>query len=147
MAAKFGLRQLGLAAIAATGVSVAAALPAIAQSSGGRVIVFGDSLSDNGNLSATTGNPPGPPYYRGSNGFTRFSNGPVWVELLFGNFNSPVQGTGVNGNVDLAFGGARADNGANANGPIPRAVSKVKCNAGEFVKHETAFLMSGPVAF
>lgn len=70
------------------------------------VITFGDSLSDNGNLFATTGLPPFP--Y--SNG--RFSNGPVWAELLAGgSMNSPFQGTAINGDVDvnLAFGGARAD--------------------------------------
>lgn len=65
----------------------------------GRVVVFGDSLSDNGNLFAQTGQPPAP-YFQG-----RFSNGPVWVEQLFGPLNSPIQGTGVAGNVDLAFGG------------------------------------------
>ena len=47
--------------------------------------VFGDSLSDSGNLFAATQSvpsplgpqPPSPPYYRG-----RFSDGPVWVESL-----------------------------------------------------------------
>lgn len=40
--------------------------------------VFGDSLSDPGNLFALTGNlfPP-PPYFNG-----RFSNGPIWADLL-----------------------------------------------------------------
>ncbi len=41
------------------------------------LIVFGDSLSDNGNLYAVVGVPPSPPYFEG-----RFSNGPVWVEVL-----------------------------------------------------------------
>src|SRR5262245_56060012 len=43
------------------------------------VFVFGDSLSDQGRLSAATGGlfPPEPPYYRG-----RMSNGPVWIESL-----------------------------------------------------------------
>ena len=40
------------------------------------LIVFGDSLSDNGNLYAAAG-VPGPPYFEG-----RFSNGPTWVEVL-----------------------------------------------------------------
>ena len=40
-----------------------------------------------------------------------------------------------------------SDPGHPLNAHGARAVSKVKCNAGEFVKHETAFLMSGPVAF
>ena len=41
--------------------------------------VFGDSLSDTGNLFELTGNvePPSPPYFDG-----RFSNGPVWIETL-----------------------------------------------------------------
>ena len=41
--------------------------------------VFGDSLSDNGNLFDMTGGlaPPSPPYFDG-----RFPNGPVWVEHL-----------------------------------------------------------------
>ena len=41
-----------------------------------RVIVLGDSFSDNGNLYALTGGPP-PPYWQG-----RISNGPVCVEYL-----------------------------------------------------------------
>jgi len=43
------------------------------------VIVFGDSLSDNGNSYERTQHfvPQTPPYFQG-----RFSDGPVWVELL-----------------------------------------------------------------
>ncbi len=42
-------------------------------------VVFGDSLSDNGNLFAENGGtfPASPPYFEG-----RFSNGPVWAENL-----------------------------------------------------------------
>ena len=50
-----------------------------ARASGGSlssIVVYGDSLSDNGNLFATTGQ-PGSPYYMG-----RRSNGPVTVEQL-----------------------------------------------------------------
>jgi thermolabile hemolysin len=41
--------------------------------------VFGDSLSDTGNVFQSTNGtyPPNPPYYQG-----RYSNGPVWVEYL-----------------------------------------------------------------
>lgn len=44
-----------------------------------KVVVFGDSLSDNGNLYEYMKHqlPVSPPYYEG-----RFSNGPVWPELL-----------------------------------------------------------------
>jgi phospholipase/lecithinase/hemolysin len=56
------------------------------------VIVYGDSLSDNGNLFAATGLPPAP-YYNG-----RFSNGPVSVEQLAVLLGAPL--------IDYAFGGA-----------------------------------------
>ncbi|MBS0297446.1 MAG: autotransporter domain-containing esterase [Proteobacteria bacterium] len=78
-----------------------------------KIVVFGDSLSDNGNL--PVGSAPPPPY---SNG--RFSNGDVWVQQLgFGSLNHA--NTGV-GSVDWAFGGARTDNQASPPGmPIQLA--------------------------
>lgn len=44
-----------------------------------RLVMFGDSLSDNGNLYAYMKHelPISPPYYQG-----RFTNGPVWIEHL-----------------------------------------------------------------
>jgi phospholipase/lecithinase/hemolysin len=56
------------------------------------VFVFGDSLSDNGNLYNAIGYPPAP-YYDG-----RFSNGPVAVEQLSAMLGVPL--------VDFAYGGA-----------------------------------------
>ncbi|MDY6992457.1 MAG: SGNH/GDSL hydrolase family protein, partial [Pseudomonadota bacterium] len=41
------------------------------------IYVFGDSLSDKGNLFELTGLPPDPPYFNG-----RFSNGLLWSEYL-----------------------------------------------------------------
>src|ERR1051325_6177463 len=71
-----------------------------------RLIVFGDSLSDNGNLFALSGNTyPPPPYYLG-----RFSNGPVWVEDLAERLGVPLD--------DFAVGGANTDT-TNINGPLP----------------------------
>ena len=67
-----------------------------------QLIVFGDSLSDSGNLFAVTGGaiPPSPPYYAG-----RFSNGPVWAELLAVELGVPVQnyalGGALTGRVNL----------------------------------------------
>ncbi|MFN3536419.1 MAG: SGNH/GDSL hydrolase family protein, partial [Brevundimonas sp.] len=68
-----------------------------------RLVVFGDSLSDNGNLFAFTGGtqPPAPIYWQG-----RFSNGRVFTELL--GFDTTGFGT-VTGSVNYAFGGARTD--------------------------------------
>ena len=50
-----------------------------------KIIVFGDSLSDNGNLYALTKERvPKPPYYQG-----RYSNGLVWPEILAKDLFSP----------------------------------------------------------
>ncbi|MCX7116983.1 MAG: SGNH/GDSL hydrolase family protein [Legionellales bacterium] len=63
-------------------------------------IVFGDSLSDNGNLYEYLKHqlPTSPPYFKG-----RFSNGPVWIELLA---KSYYPTTGKDHLLDYAFGGA-----------------------------------------
>ena len=116
------LRQLFAAGLAAATLATtvnARADDFIVTQPGGRIVSFGDSLSDNGNTFAQTGNPP-PPYFNG-----RFSNGPTWVEILNGPMNSPIQGTGVSGNVNMAFGGARADLALNLNGPLPSVGEQV----------------------
>jgi cholinesterase len=56
------------------------------------LVVYGDSLSDNGNLFNAIGYPP-PPYFQG-----RFSNGPVAAEQLASMLGVPL--------IDFAFGGA-----------------------------------------
>ena len=69
------------------------------------VIVYGDSLSDNGNLYALTGQPPAP-YYNG-----RFSNGPVAVEYLASTLGVPLS--------DFAWGGATTGIGNHGDGGTP----------------------------
>ncbi len=98
------LRGAALAALSLAAMSLAGA--ASAQSYG-RLVVFGDSLSDNGNLYLATGGstPASPPYGAG-----RFSNGPVFTERLgfnAANFMGPVTGS-----INYAFGGARTDSQA-----------------------------------
>ncbi|MCG6133591.1 MAG: SGNH/GDSL hydrolase family protein [Nostoc sp. LLA-1] len=76
--------------------------------------VFGDSLSDTGNVfnaieSATGIGFPPPPYFEG-----RFSNGPIWIDELAQklNLDSPtpfinvVNGTTPTSGINFAFGGA-----------------------------------------
>ncbi len=65
-----------------------------------KLVVFGDSLSDNGNLYEYMKHelPMSPPYYKG-----RFTNGPVWVELLMDEYYSQDAQTHL---LDYAFGGA-----------------------------------------
>ncbi len=74
-----------------------------------RLVVFGDSLSDNGNLYAATFNtqPPSPPFFQG-----RFSNGPVFTELLGFTVGRSAAGAPVTGSINYAYGGARTDSSA-----------------------------------
>jgi phospholipase/lecithinase/hemolysin len=73
---------------------VVLAFTAIASASSySAVFVYGDSLSDNGNLYGAIAYPPSPPYYNG-----RFSNGPVTSEQLATLLGAPL--------YDFAWGGA-----------------------------------------
>ncbi|MBV9567299.1 MAG: hypothetical protein JO172_04105 [Hyphomicrobiales bacterium] len=69
------------------------------------LVVFGDSLSDNGNLFRFTGQ-PAPPYWEG-----RFSNGPTYAEQLANELGAPLE--------DLAFGGATASGTSPLANPLP----------------------------
>ncbi len=64
------------------------------------IVVFGDSLSDNGNLYKFMKYqlPPSPPYFEG-----RFSNGPVWIEHVIASY-FPEDPEGHL--LDYAYGGA-----------------------------------------
>lgn len=64
------------------------------------IVVFGDSLSDNGNLYEYMHHqlPQSPPYYEG-----RFSNGPVWAETLVKSYFKHNPAAHL---LDYAFGGA-----------------------------------------
>lgn len=72
------------------------------------VVVFGDSLSDNGNVYAVSSalgmpTPPSPPYFDG-----RFSNGPVAVEDFASYLGLPLK--------DYAYGGATTGVGDSGDG-------------------------------
>ncbi len=90
-----------------------------------RLFVFGDSLSDTGNVDALTGGlipATSPPYFEG-----RFSNGPLWVEALAAFLSIDLK---VDQTVNLdplapvqAFGGALSGN-LNVNGVFDPAVAE-----------------------
>lgn len=90
-------------------LSLAAAFPGVSMAdSFTSLTIFGDSLSDTGNLHvATGGSQPGSPYWDG-----RFSNGPVWVEHLALDLGleAHVAPSLVGGN-NYSFGGARTGSG------------------------------------
>jgi thermolabile hemolysin len=76
--------------------------------------VFGDSLSDIGNVFRATGGtyPSSPPYYQG-----HYSNGPVWVEYLASKLAVSTGQT-----TNFAYGGATT--GSSANG-VPGLLTQI----------------------
>lgn len=99
-----------------------ASAPSLAQTwdfTAGKSYVFGDSLSDTGNVFLAAGAGAPPVYFNG-----RFSNGPVWHEYLTGDtlalspFLSGIIGDAANG-INFAHGGARTYGFASSpGGPI-----------------------------
>jgi len=86
------------------GIALASALAVSATAANAvgftSLTVFGDSLSDTGNLFAATGGtlPASPPYFDG-----RFSNGPIWADTLAASFDAKGLET-----LNFAYGGAHA---------------------------------------
>ena len=92
---------LAIATLLAAATSIASA------SSFSSVVVYGDSLSDNGNLFAATGGlVPAAPYVGGE-----FSNGPVAAQQLATLLGAPL--------ADFAFGGATTGVGNIIDGGTP----------------------------
>jgi phospholipase/lecithinase/hemolysin len=79
--------------------------PAAADDEVLRLVIFGDSLSDTGNLFDLFGI-PGPPNWQG-----RFSNGPVWVEELAAQLGVPAPVHSLAGGTNYAYGGAETGSG------------------------------------
>jgi phospholipase/lecithinase/hemolysin len=75
-----------------------------AQATYSNMYIFGDSLSDTGNVYIASGGtePPDPPYYQG-----RLSNGPTWVETLASGLGLPGDSTALlAGGKNYAWAGA-----------------------------------------
>ena len=77
-----------------------------------KIVIFGNSISDTGNVFSLTNNtfPPEPLYYEG-----RFSNGPLWIDyvsqdlgLNLSNFYAP-NFTAINEGINFSVGGANTD--------------------------------------
>lgn len=101
------------------------------------IVVFGDSLSDNGNLFSLTESYPPEPYYQG-----RISNGPVWYDYL-------VEELGVTGiTLNYAYAGAQTGktnvNDDDFNADLPGFLDEVEAYlsmAALSVKFPGAFAM------
>ncbi len=109
-------------ALAIASVALSASPSIAAQLNFDRLYVFGDSLSDQGNSFAATGQqlPPSPPYFPG-----RFSNGPVWTDFLGESLTlAPVtlaeaQTAPAPQGINFAFGGASTGTTNNNNALLP----------------------------
>lgn len=76
-----------------------------------RLVIFGDSLSDNGNLKEFTHYLPSEPYFKG-----RFSNGLVWADYFSIMTQIPI--------LNYAYGGAKSSSDINM--PVYKFVSYLK---------------------
>ncbi len=133
------MRRVGLAVLA-MGLMSATAL---GQQ---RYVAFGDSLSDNGNFFAATGQPPAP-YFNG-----RFSNGPTWVEVLAGPMGGffPIGPVNNGTSTNFAFGGARTDGAAappgsppNISGGSGAQIANYLARGGSFGANDRVTLWAG----
>lgn len=111
---------VGFAVVVYTAAPVMAApVSSLAGPAFDKMIVFGDSLSDTGNVFQLSGGfaPPSPPFFDG-----RFSNGPVWVEFLADDLGvtletAPPPGTSSTGSVNFSLGGSQS--GVQTPAPVP----------------------------
>lgn len=132
-------RYLRGAALAALTLAASCALATAASAQTyGRLVVIGDSLSDNGNLYLLTSRtqPTSPPYFQG-----RFSNGPVFTELLgftAANFTGPVGGS-----INLAFGGARTDSVQDVPPGLRNQLSTYVGRGGAFGPNDLVSVLGG----
>lgn len=115
-------RTLAGAAIAVAGL-IAGTAQAFPFSS---LTIFGDSLSDTGNVqifSAGAQPPAGQPYAGGG-----FSNGPLWTDLLAVSLGTPAAALpSLAGGSNYAWGGARTNGGT-----IPSTQAQVGLNSAGF---------------
>lgn len=83
----------------------------ILETSFNQLVVFGDSLSDTGNIFNLLFRlfPPSPPYFNG-----RFSNGPIWVDQI-----APRLGFDPTAVQNFAFGGAKTGRENTGDSTIP----------------------------
>lgn len=108
--------------LAAAALAVASLAAVTAQAASfSNLVIFGDSLSDTGNLFLATGGaqpPAGQPYAPG-----RFSNGPLWVETLAAGLGLPNGAAPyLVGGSNYAFAGARTGTDSSPPGLLAQAV-------------------------
>ena len=125
-------RSLFALALALTNVP-----PAVAAYS--QVVFFGDSLTDTGNLYASSGNtlPASPPYFNG-----RFSNGPLWSETLAGALGFSATPSLFGGN-NYAWAGATVIDYGRQQPEIPQELGEYFSRTGGRANADTLYVILG----
>ena len=119
------LKPVALAVVVALSF-VLWSVPAVRAGTFTNLYVFGDSLSDVGNVYvATGGSQPASPYYDG-----RYSNGPVWVEYLAADLGLPRLQPSLLGGTDFAWAGAETGTGLSVNS-TPNVGTQVSAYLGQ----------------
>ncbi len=104
-------QQTLLACLSIAALVLGTAAQANGQAPFDEIIVFGDSLSDTGNVFISFGAPPSPPYFDG-----RFSNGPVTIERVADRLGLPAPSPSLIGGTNFAWGGAETGPGFGSSG-------------------------------
>ena len=125
-------------AVAALALAACAFAGSASAQTYNRLVVFGDSLSDNGNLYLISSGtqPASPPYYQG-----RFSSGRVWTELL--GFNAANFNGSVTGSINYAFGGSRTDASAGVPFGMLTQLSRYTAAGGKFGSGDLVTVLGG----
>src|SRR5262245_23347845 len=126
-----------LAAVAILGFSNLAH----AESPFSEVVVFGDSISDTGNaFLGFEGAAAGPPYFEG-----RFSNGPVWVEVLAQELGLPAPAPSLMGGSNYAWGGAETGPGISFFGTpnVGTQIGQFLADREQLTGHELIVIAAG----
>ena len=111
------LRHVAAGAVA----SLCFAVSPVAAYAYSALYVFGDSLSDVGNVfAATHGAEPASPYANG-----QFSNGPVWAQDLSNSLGLGVLKPSLIGGTDYAFGSATTSNPSTETTVVPTLTQQV----------------------
>ncbi|GAA0191694.1 outer membrane lipase/esterase [Brevundimonas nasdae] len=125
-------------AVAALALAACAFAGSASAQTYSRLVVFGDSLSDNGNLYLISSGtqPPSPPYYQG-----RFSSGQVWTERL--GFNAANFNGSVTGSINYAFGGSRTDASAGVPFGMLNQLARYTAAGGKFGATDLVTVLGG----
>jgi outer membrane lipase/esterase len=134
-----------VALAAAVSITALAAATTASAQQFNRAVIFGDSLSDNGNIADAAGglNPNYLPAGIRTRRFTN-TNGVEWSEHLFGSATRFATGSNPNaGNVNYAFGGSLTSGPVNPGPSTQAQIATFFARGGRFATNDVAAVWAG----